>query len=367
LDLSTAESYLKGSEKLYAELGHQWEEAKIAEAQGHIERLRGNFELADTHLEKALSLYEQVGDPRSVVTTLEVLSTNTRHAGQLDRSTRFAEQCHALAIKNGNKPVLAKALTNLAFNCGPGLGNYDLGFVHQQKCVEIYEELGDSVNVAAAISRLGFYAAACGDFELGEEYLRRGLASLRETNSWYNVAWALQMLGFTLIARNQIKEAEKILLESKTTYQRLGAKDEALHGESRLIFTQRLYQNPKEIYRRLYEMLCTVLEKRMYYPIFGLLIVIAVVLSEQGYSDKKNQKKFSMLAIAVYEATDRNPTTSRLMLDVHGIAKPIYALLQAVPDKLARESQEQGKAMSIWQMAELLLEELPKLGWVKPQ
>lgn len=181
-DLDVASDWFRQSLAHYKKLDDKWGMAQIYRFQGDVQRLHADYAATSTLLQKSHNLYKALGDKRSLIDVLDVLSMSSRYAGQPKQAMQFSQECYALAQQINDKPSMAKALGSLAFSHSTGLGNFPKAVPLQEACVTIYQELGDLNNGAIEGARLGFLYSANGDFPKGEQVLRQNIPLLRQAN-----------------------------------------------------------------------------------------------------------------------------------------------------------------------------------------
>lgn len=366
-DIDVAGDWLVQSLTHYRTLGDKWGIAQVYCHQGNVQRMLANYDAANDLLKKSNNLYRELGDIRSRINVLEVLSTNSRYSGHPEQAMLFSQECYELAEQINDKASIAKALNSLAFSYGTGLGNYVQAVPLQERCVAIYQDLGDLSNSAIQGARLGMLHSATGSFQKGQQLLQKNIVLLRQTNLQKWLGWSCQMLGITLLARQKPHEARHWLLEAESIYDSFGTLDEPLYSRPYLIFLERVNRKKEETHQALIDLQTIVYKHRLYYPQLILFKVITAILSEQALTENNIQGTCARLAIELAGLSNRYPSASNQMFVKQTIDKPTDELISQVPKELAKKHIAKGRELDVWETAEALLQELTELGWGEPE
>lgn len=115
--------------------------------------------------------------------------------------------------------------------------------------------------------------------------------------------------------------------------------------------------NRKTARRYLLEALEIVIESRAFIPLMHLMPIIPVLLADE------EQDAFKERAVELYALATSRPfvANSRFFEDIAG--KSISVAAAALPPDLVEAARERGRALDWWETAEVLLDELRRLGW----
>lgn len=203
---------------------------------GHVERLRGELELAAEHFREALVLRRRRGDRCGQAQTLSnlalidnvrgrpavaqerlrsalvlcgeadepelaaALSLNLGGAhevlGETVAAATYFEQARLAFHHLGQRGHEATALSNLGA-ARRRLGQYRKAFASYRQALEILEDLGDRRRQATVLNNLGFAYLIVGEPETALEFFRRALPLRRETGDRRGEAITLNNLGRT--------------------------------------------------------------------------------------------------------------------------------------------------------------------------
>ena len=93
-----------------ADLEDQWVQARALQGLGEVSWRAGDLADAKGHLEAALSLAREFGDPSLITACLLRLGTIARLEGDLDAAAAWLDECEAMAMEDGARDRLAEAM-----------------------------------------------------------------------------------------------------------------------------------------------------------------------------------------------------------------------------------------------------------------
>ncbi|HEY8315246.1 MAG TPA: BTAD domain-containing putative transcriptional regulator [Gaiellaceae bacterium] len=211
--------------------------AKALRQQSALALIHGDYPLARTLAETALSLNEKLKDEEGVVRTLSNLGAILHAQGDLVRSAEILDECIRRCGTLGAARLLALAENNRG-DVALSQGDLRVASVHFERSLAAMRELGDTANVARAVYNVGAVA-------LEERRLKKAAASFtesidlaQEVGEPEDLAWC--MIGVAALAceRGRFDDASRLL----------GAIDTMLGsiGVAMKPFEQRLYRRTRE-------------------------------------------------------------------------------------------------------------------------
>ncbi len=129
---------------------------------GNVYARRGEWELAESHVDGALTSWGDEGPVADRARAYSDLSLIARNRGQLDRAKKLAEQALALANLAGDTRALAQA-HNVLGMLANGQRQFDTALEHLERSLALAEQLHDATVRIAALNNLALVQAARGD------------------------------------------------------------------------------------------------------------------------------------------------------------------------------------------------------------
>ena len=193
---------------LYRQSGDAWGVADALAAQGETARLyRPYAEEVVACLQEAMSLYEELGDPRGRIHALTRLVGKT--LAYADREPMFREAI-ALGDEIGDRYVVLSTLSELAFLLS-GEGRREEAYATHKRAMQVAEEVGYYEHLllqmpvySISLFALGRLDEALALADQAESLSRR----LRDPRSRHLAPW---FRGIVHLQRGQYKDAERCL------------------------------------------------------------------------------------------------------------------------------------------------------------
>ena len=188
---------------------------------GSIARMQGDSGRAVELLERALTLWEELGDRRGAARTLMTLGHVADRQGDMTAAeTRFAE---ALAIgREIDDPLLVgAALGNLGL-VADQQGAYALAVERYEEALALFRQLGNRRREASVLDNLGIVARAQGQLAEATHFYEAALAVRREIGDVWGIAAALGNLGVAYHQGGDLDLARDHYEQSLEGFRRLG-------------------------------------------------------------------------------------------------------------------------------------------------
>jgi ATP/maltotriose-dependent transcriptional regulator MalT/DNA-binding SARP family transcriptional activator len=138
-----------------------------------VERLRGRFEVADTHLRRAAKLLNERGDKEGEAEALHSLATIARRRGDCAASFTHLDRALELAAERSNVRVKVGNTRGL---CYVALGEWTTAEREFRDALQLAEGLNDTHYAHLIAHNLGLPAMIRGDFSEAMRWLRRMLS-----------------------------------------------------------------------------------------------------------------------------------------------------------------------------------------------
>jgi DNA-binding SARP family transcriptional activator/tetratricopeptide (TPR) repeat protein len=187
--------------------------ARAMEILARATRSRAHPSMGDQITRRALSLYQEVNDPRGRAGALLILASTPHHLGRYDDAERLLRTATAIAEEVGDLRYMALCLGNLG-EVLRDRGDYGAAKRAAEEALQIRQSLGDRVGVAHSHFTLGYIATALGHYEGARQHHREGLALGEEIGSQETRAVSLCGLGIVALAVGQHAEAKQFFRDS---------------------------------------------------------------------------------------------------------------------------------------------------------
>ena len=168
--------------------------AKALLGGGRLALLQCDYAPAVRRLEAALRLYRELGDPRGIASSLQVLGSVAREQGRYARAVELHAESLAIAEAAEDRWAVASAHGYLAF---ASWLQRDFGRAAEEAETALakFRELGDVEGAAWSLISLGTIARYQGDVERASVLLTESLALSEGIGFREGIAWSVEQLG----------------------------------------------------------------------------------------------------------------------------------------------------------------------------
>ena len=172
--------------------------AKALLGGGRLALLQCDYAPAVRRLEAALRLYRELGDPRGIAGSLQVLGSVAREQGRYARAVELHAESLAIAEAAGDRWAVASAHGYLAF---ASWLQRDFGRAAEEASTALakFRELGDVEGAAWSLISLGTVARYQGDVERASVLLTESLALSEGIGFREGIAWSVEQLGLLAV------------------------------------------------------------------------------------------------------------------------------------------------------------------------
>jgi CHAT domain-containing protein len=199
-DLSNVQ--LRAALPLFEQLGNQRRQAGTCSYLGRNAYGIANRVEARADFEKAMKLYEAIGDERAVANEHENLAFVTDGAERFEHIQRGLE----LARKGGDKTIEAKLLHTWA-DGEYGSNNFDAAFDRLNQARSLLEELNDRPSLASVLTSIGRLYRVHGHAEEALSYYERARNLQKQAGDTRGVIQSLNAMGVALNHLGRSSEA----------------------------------------------------------------------------------------------------------------------------------------------------------------
>ena len=168
--------------------------AKALLGGGRLALLQCDYAPAVRRLEAALRLYRELGDPRGIASSLQVLGSVAREQGRYARAVELHAESLAIAEAAEDRWGVASAHGYLAF---ASWLQRDFGRAAEEASIALtqFRDLGDIEGAAWSLISLGTVARYQGDAERASVLLTESLALSEGIGFREGIAWSVEQLG----------------------------------------------------------------------------------------------------------------------------------------------------------------------------
>jgi len=161
---------------------------------GRLALLQCDYAPAVRRLEAALRLYRELGDPRGIAGSLQVLGSVAREQGRYARAADLHAESLAVAEAAGDRWAAASAHGYLAFACWLQR-DYAQATAEAGIALAEFRALGDAEGTAWSLISLGTVARYQGDAERASVLLAESMTLAEGIGFREGIAWSAEQLG----------------------------------------------------------------------------------------------------------------------------------------------------------------------------
>jgi predicted ATPase/DNA-binding winged helix-turn-helix (wHTH) protein len=214
--------------------------ARVLHFLGALTTSQGDYQDAESYLERSLALYEQLEDDSGIAASLNALGIAARDRGDYVSAQKNLERSLASWRMLSDRLAIARCLHNLA-NVSKVRGDYPRASWALNEAAEIFDQIGDRSGAAWSLNQQGDIARATGDLAAARALYQRALAAFRQSNDSWGIARSLTDLGYIDCEQNDLTAARTCYCEALEIFSGLGHRRgiaRALEGCACLALTQ---------------------------------------------------------------------------------------------------------------------------------
>ncbi|MFX1254597.1 MAG: tetratricopeptide repeat protein [Promethearchaeota archaeon] len=181
-------------------------EALLLFQKGTIYRLRGDYDRALAHHEKALAIQKLTNNKIAIAESLDCLGLIYDLKGDLDQALEYHQQSLTLKETVGNKQSIAASLNNIGIIYYLK-GDLDQALKNYEQSLTYFREIGNKHYIAAALTNIGIIYRIKGELERALENYQQSLDLRRDTANKQEIARLLSNIGMIYTQKDQWEEA----------------------------------------------------------------------------------------------------------------------------------------------------------------
>lgn len=198
--------------------------ARIANDMGWIHFLRGNFEGAQEYLSQALEVVKESSQYDVIASIHNRLGAISYHQSEYEKAVSHVRKSLVLRETIGDIAGVARLYNNLGL-LGLMRGDLRDAEANFEQGISLLERIGDAEGIALAYTNLGLVQFDRGRLDLAGDNLNRSLQLADQIGHRFYRGRALMYLGRLNTAKRNYARSEKLLQDSISILEELGAQD----------------------------------------------------------------------------------------------------------------------------------------------
>jgi tetratricopeptide (TPR) repeat protein len=188
---------------------------------GNVALLRGDYDEAARQYQRALEVFERIGDQAGMATSYHQLGMIAQERGDYDEAARQYQRSLDIRERLGNQAGIASSYHQFGL-LAQDRGDYDEAARQYQRALDIRERLGDQAGMAGAYVQLGVLARRRGDYDEADRQFQRSLDIFKRLGDQAGMARSYHGLGMIAQHRGDSDEAARQYQRSLDISERLG-------------------------------------------------------------------------------------------------------------------------------------------------
>jgi hypothetical protein len=194
-------------------------------------------------------------------------------------------------------------------------------------------------------------------------HVHRGVAIARAIGHHHYLAQSLFIEGSWLLGTPEQTKGQRLLWECCILFRQAGVFDELLAVLAFLANSKKRVIGEERLQALLLSILSFCLEREFFISLTLTVTILSLMIVEQTDEARNlTESQANALALELVEVKKQWPALKGV-LDYLPILQPVRERLRSLSPALIAEAKDGGSKRNVWQTAEMLLEELPKVGW----
>lgn len=210
-DYPACKSLAEESLRIFRGLGKNGRngEADCLELLAEVASETGDYDTATALYERALSIYQEVGDLMGIGDTLKMMGWHAMRSGDYELARPRLEQGLEYCRRTGEQRHISSALSGLG-ELAIRTGHYEEARRTLNESLAISRTTGERWNIAINLGSLAWVALLEKDYRRMAELLRESLSIRAETGDRGGVAWCLEKLGLAAVQQGKLDTAARL-------------------------------------------------------------------------------------------------------------------------------------------------------------
>lgn len=190
---------------------------------GDLFKMKQDFEAGIKSLEKAMQIFEQIGDRLEVSHVLNNMGNMYWVASDSARALKYYRQALGIQKRLKAQQDIASTLSNIGGILST-TGRYKRSLRLLRISLELKEELGNLAEIARTLNNLGYVSLLAGQLSQSVDYLRESLDRNRRTGNKREILINLGNLAEVTHIAGRLKQAQRFIDEGLALAAELGDK-----------------------------------------------------------------------------------------------------------------------------------------------
>ena len=206
---------------IFERLGDQAGMAKTYHQLGMLAQNRGDYDEAARQYQRALDIFERIGDQAEMAASYNQLGSLAYRRGDYDEAARQYQRGLDIFERVGDQASMARSYHGLGM-LAQNRGDYDEAARQYQRALDIFERIGDQAGMAPIYHQLGILAQNRGDYDEAARQYQRALDIFERIGDQAGMAASYHQLGGLAYRRGDYDEAARQYQRALDIFERLG-------------------------------------------------------------------------------------------------------------------------------------------------
>lgn len=186
------------------------QEARATNSIGIIHYNWGDYDIALENFQKALSIYEKIGDNEGLINTLNNIAAVYTMWKNYDEALNSNLRALKLLEETDNKFKIASAMNNIGV-LYQEMGNIANSRIYHQKSLEISKEINDQTSIVNSLNNLGVLSQDENKIEEAIEYYYQAIEIAEKIPNYPNLATFYNNLATVFVDKKEYLKAIPLL------------------------------------------------------------------------------------------------------------------------------------------------------------
>jgi LuxR family maltose regulon positive regulatory protein len=222
-DLDRARRELQRALTLYEGLGNVYHVANVHQELGNCLRALGDMGGADQHYRKALALWDQIGNPAALANVLNSMAVSLYHRGEYDQALKLFDRALANAREAAHRRFEGYVLAGMG-DVRRDLGDYDACRELYEDALSLANQVGDGMLTVYALDALGNTFRLRGDHATATGFIRQACEEATRHQSGRELGLCETSQGILLCEGGDLPAALEHLQRARALFEQARAR-----------------------------------------------------------------------------------------------------------------------------------------------
>ena len=279
-----AEHYFDEAMTVAKQIGSNWALAYANASMGEYHQQKGECEEALEYYQICLDIDRRNNDDINVYCDMINIAAMCSYTGRIDEGIQYLQEAEKMPVGNV-KESMAGSVNNTFAGLYYAKGDYELALSYYQKALE--EDLKSNHNINASISygNISGVYYALGDYDKAVQMADKAISIDRQLNDNLQLANHLDRQAANYQAQNRLEDCRDTFLEAARLFRSINVLDDeaiALRSAAAVMHDLDDYAGAN---RTLHEALSALEETGNFEMQPGIIKMLALLASEEGYAD----------------------------------------------------------------------------------